>query len=80
MLRTELGVAIGADHEHSGLGQLLGEEDEQQQRRLVGRVQIVEDDDERLAARGAAQEGGRRVEEAEASAFVIEGRGRGQVG
>ena len=77
----ELHVAVGADEEQAHARELARDELEQAQRSLVGPVQVVEHEHERLRPRGALQEGGERVEEAEARLLrVLERRRLGQIG
>jgi len=66
VVTAELDVAVGADHEQPGVGELAGEEPQQEQRRFVGPVEVVEHEHERAGLRGAREEARNRVEEAKA--------------
>ena len=78
--RARVDVAVGADNEQATLAELAGEELQEQERGLVRRVQVVQEEHERAGLRGARQDGGGRLEEAEARALRLEHRRLGKVG
>src|SRR5262249_4474389 len=77
--RLDLERPIGRQQQQAHPAQLASEKRQELERRRVGPVQIVEDDDEWRAFRGAAQERGERVEQAEAPLVGVGGRGNPEI-
>ncbi len=61
---ADLGVAVGAEHEHRQLAKLGGQVTEEGQRPLVGPVQVVDHGDQALGG-GGGQDGGHGLEQPE---------------
>ena len=77
MVRRELDVAVGPDHEHPHLTQLAGEEAQESDGRRVGRLEIVNHDEKGRGGSRVAEEGCDGVEELESGNVGI---GRGGLG
>ena len=73
-------VAIRADDQQPALAELTSHEPQQQQRGLVRGVEVVEHHHQRLRGRHALQEGGERIEQAEARSLGLDRRRRRQIG
>jgi hypothetical protein len=75
LARRRVDIAVGARDQQPRGGALAGDEPQHEKRRLVRGMQVVEYEHERSFARGAAQERGGGVEQAEARALGV-GAGR----
>ena len=62
---VEVGVAVGADHEHPGVAQVADQVAQEQQAGLVGPVEVVEHDQHGGVVAGPGEQVGDRPEEAE---------------
>ena len=78
--RDGIDVSKGAEHEEMAGAELASDELQEQERRRVRGVEVVEHEHERPSLRGAPEELGGRVEEAEARAFGVGRLGLGQSG
>ena len=77
---AHLDVAVRRHEEDARRAELGGEEARHAERVRIGVVEVVERHEERAPARGAAQEAGRGVEEAEAGLLALEARGHREGG
>ncbi len=76
----DVDVAIRADHQQPGIGQVAGQELQQQQRRAVRPVQILQNEHQRLVAGSILEKGGNRVKQPKTRLVRFQSRRRPQVG
>ena len=78
--KAELGVAVGADHQHSRPLHEAGQVSQQPQRVGIGPVQVVEDEEDRLFPGNGEEEADNRVVQAKALLVRAERAGYWHVG
>ncbi len=69
---SELGLAVGPDHEQPLVAELASDEGEEQERLVVRPVEVVEDDDQQLRPHGGSQEHCHSVKQPESCRLGIQ--------